>query len=363
MDDSVFNALIAHGLRTGSLTYDEVNEAFPGITDPERLAELQEQIESHGITLVDSDDEGEIAVLPSSAPEVEMVLKGFYDDGTSEAPCFYPHPTFEELLRRHGIPFGKFGCTMADASTIHFARLRVPGVRALETWWKLRQLVPETGRWPVIRGGRNGQQVLWPEIDELPATKFVDAVGHRESAMQLLAEADRISQTPWTFRAMIARGILPHFDNSADSELAISVPRVEEMFSNDGPFRGIRDAGGDDWPIYDFVDIVLEPTAIPWQVFAYHPFGGWNDAPWPDEQLVMHRHWHERYGAELVCMNSDWYEMFVPRPPRSRHEALALIDEMTNFGEETIFGYSRGGSEDSLVEQIRTAHYWYFWWD
>ena len=59
-NDPIIKKLIEKGKQTGSLTYDEVNEALPPMSDPERLAEIQEFLESHGITYVDADDVEEV---------------------------------------------------------------------------------------------------------------------------------------------------------------------------------------------------------------------------------------------------------------------------------------------------------------
>jgi len=48
--------------------------------------------------------------------------------------------------------------------------------------------------------------------------------------------------------------------------------------------------------------------------------------------------------------------------PTTRHSAVRLINELVHFGEETFFGYA-GSATRSAIERVRTAHYWYFWWD
>ena len=77
-NDPIIKKLIEKGKQTGSLTYDEVNEALPPMSDPERLAEIQEFLESHGITYVDADDVEEVVpvvkVEDALAP-VEGVLE------------------------------------------------------------------------------------------------------------------------------------------------------------------------------------------------------------------------------------------------------------------------------------------------
>ena len=61
-------------------------------------------------------------------------------------------------------------------------------------------------------------------------------------------------------------------------------------------------------------------------------------------------------------MLGDWYELFVPRPPRRRHQAQRLVSEQGYFGEETFFAHGPWVHPDS-VEAVRASHYWYFWWD
>jgi RNA polymerase primary sigma factor len=56
-NDETLKALIEKGKESGSLTYDELNRALPEGADPERLPELLELLEQHGITPVDSEDE------------------------------------------------------------------------------------------------------------------------------------------------------------------------------------------------------------------------------------------------------------------------------------------------------------------
>ena len=59
--DDVLKMLIDKGKLTGSLTYDEVNQALPeGTSDGDRLAEILELLESNGINIIDEAD-GEVA--------------------------------------------------------------------------------------------------------------------------------------------------------------------------------------------------------------------------------------------------------------------------------------------------------------
>ena len=54
--DEALKALIEKGKQSGSLTYDEVNAALPESAEADRLPDLLELLESHGITLIEAED-------------------------------------------------------------------------------------------------------------------------------------------------------------------------------------------------------------------------------------------------------------------------------------------------------------------
>jgi RNA polymerase primary sigma factor len=59
-NDEVLKTLFEKGKQTGSLTFDEVNQALPELAEPDRLAEITEFLDQNGISLIDG-DEGEDA--------------------------------------------------------------------------------------------------------------------------------------------------------------------------------------------------------------------------------------------------------------------------------------------------------------
>jgi RNA polymerase primary sigma factor len=59
-NDEVLKVLLEKGKQTGSLTFDEVNQALPELSEPDRLAEITEfLLDQHGIQLIDGDDDAE----------------------------------------------------------------------------------------------------------------------------------------------------------------------------------------------------------------------------------------------------------------------------------------------------------------
>ena len=62
-NDEVLKVLLEKGKQTGSLTFDEVNQALPELSEPDRLAEITEfLLDQHGIQLIDGDEEDESPV-------------------------------------------------------------------------------------------------------------------------------------------------------------------------------------------------------------------------------------------------------------------------------------------------------------
>ncbi len=70
---------------------------------------------------------------------------------------------------------------------------------------------------------------------------------------------------------------------------------------------------------FDFADgsniyLVEVPVKEPWQVFAYIPFGGWNECPDADEQMAVAKYWYEKYGAVAAHFSNDMIQYYLPKP-------------------------------------------------
>ncbi len=102
------------------------------------------------------------------------------------------------------------------------------------------------------------------------------------------------------------------------------------------------------------------PVAQPWQVFAYLPFGGWNECPNTPQLMAMAKRWYEQYGAVPAVLTHDVLEFRLPEPV-SREAALPLALEQyvrcldrVEQGEGTI---------GALADCLSKSTVWYFWWD
>ncbi len=73
------------------------------------------------------------------------------------------------------------------------------------------------------------------------------------------------------------------------------------------------------------------------------------------------KHWHERFGAEVVGMTSSVVEMAVARPPRDRDAALALAKQHYDYCGDIV---DQGvGSIEALAAGLLDGTVRYFWWD
>ena len=122
-------------------------------------------------------------------------------------------------------------------------------------------------------------------------------------------------------------------------------------------FTGIRDFGTG-----KSMECVIAkiPVTNPWEIFAWFPFGGWNECPNPEEMFWIGKYWYEKYGAIPAVMTRDVLE-FAALPVKDRTAAMDLALEQFAFCSDIVFqGVDTiGRLADSLVNSTT----WYFWWD
>lgn len=102
------------------------------------------------------------------------------------------------------------------------------------------------------------------------------------------------------------------------------------------------------------------PTKEPWEVFAWLPFGGWNECPMPEEILWIAKFWYEKFGAIPAVMTSDVLE-FAAAPIKDEKTAAVLALQQFAFCEDIVFqGVETVGR---LAGVLMDSPSWYFWWD
>jgi hypothetical protein len=251
-----------------------------------------------------------------------------------------------------------------DASTLRpLDRARwtiaVAGDRALDAWRALRAVNDRTGLWPIVTGPPRESRV--PELEEL---SLLALAGHAP------VRAPHAEVTAARFFA--ARGVPdrvpvaedddveePAADSESDEESAREL--LASLLGHEAPtspFVILWDL--DRQRPHEVVSVELVPSRVGWDVPARLEFGGWNDCPAPEEHEAVLRHWHERFGAELVGLAVDRLECTVARPPRKRGEARRLAAEQVAYCGDLLQGFA---SAEDLASTLPGLDVWSFWWD
>ena len=114
---------------------------------------------------------------------------------------------------------------------------------------------------------------------------------------------------------------------------------------------------------FDFADgsniyLVEVPVKEPWQVFAYIPFGGWNECPDADEQMAVAKYWYEKYGAVAANFSNDMIQYYVPKPVTD--DTMSVAEEHMGYCEDAVL---QGDNLTTLAATIKESTVWTFWWD
>lgn len=104
------------------------------------------------------------------------------------------------------------------------------------------------------------------------------------------------------------------------------------------------------------------PVKHPWEVFAWLPFGGWNECPGTADLMAAAKYWFERYGAAPAAMTHDELEFVLPAPV-SKEKAMELAAEQYGFCPDVIDQGPEDATIGKLADTLRQSRKWYFWWD
>ncbi|MGN1340479.1 MAG: DUF4253 domain-containing protein [Oscillospiraceae bacterium] len=108
------------------------------------------------------------------------------------------------------------------------------------------------------------------------------------------------------------------------------------------------------------VIIAKIPTEKPWEVFAWLPFGGWNECPEPAVMLSVGEYWYNRYHAIPAVITHDTLE-FTAYPVKDRSAAVGLALEQYAFCSDIV---DQGVQTIEVLADILTkSSVWSFWWD
>ena len=104
------------------------------------------------------------------------------------------------------------------------------------------------------------------------------------------------------------------------------------------------------------------PVKNPWEIFAYLPFGGWNECPDTPELMAVAKYWFEQHGAVPAAMSHDELEFLLPAPV-SEEKAMDVAVEQYGFCPDIVDQEQDDPTVGNLADVLRQSTVWYFWWD
>ena len=104
------------------------------------------------------------------------------------------------------------------------------------------------------------------------------------------------------------------------------------------------------------------PVKNPWEIFAYLPFGGWNECPDTQSLMAVAKYWFEQYGAVPAAITHDELEFLLPAPI-SEKETIDVAVEQYGFCPDVIDQGPEEATVGALADVLWQSPVWYFWWD
>ena len=104
------------------------------------------------------------------------------------------------------------------------------------------------------------------------------------------------------------------------------------------------------------------PVKNPWEIFAWLPFGGWNECPDTPELMAAAKYWFEEYGAVPAVMTHDVLEFCLPAPVPAE-KAMETAEEQYGFCPDVVDQGPEEATAGTLADVLRRSVVWYFWWD
>ena len=186
--DETLLALIKRGKESGSLTFDEVNQALPELSEPERLAELQELLEQYGISLIDEADTEEADENPAAVTAellAEAEINPAFEDSDGDGRHI-DDPVRMYLTQMGEIPLLTRDKEIALARKIEVTRRRFRR-KVLECDYALRQVVETLKR--VMSGDLPFDRTIKvSQTENLEKDKILQRMPHNLRTLEPLME-------------------------------------------------------------------------------------------------------------------------------------------------------------------------------
>ena len=228
-------------------------------------------------------------------------------------------------------------------------RVVVASQDAFGLWRSLSDAASEIGYFPVVLGGDR-------EVEDLD--------GHWTARIAQNEELDE-EETSYKLRQ-------DRFGSNSPQEVLGQLGELDPVKLLNGEDNHLEIPHGD-WPgspqevpnrsrlvAGDWTHIALVPARYPWEVSAFLPFFTGEAYPDQAELVSVARYYHEKYGALVFGMTSDAeVELWVPRSPTSKEDALALASEHFFLCPEGVVT----DSVEAYAARLMQTNFWRFWWD
>ena len=99
------------------------------------------------------------------------------------------------------------------------------------------------------------------------------------------------------------------------------------------------------------------PVKRPWEVFAYLPFGNWNECPDTLELMAAAKYWFQQYGAVPAAITHDELEFDLPAPI-PKEKAMEAAVEQYGLCPDMDQNFETLGT---LADTLCQSNIWYFW--
>ena len=147
-----------------------------------------------------------------------------------------------------------------------------------------------------------------------------------------------------TSQVTVPRGIAPALRAPAHLTFVSSLMNEDEILDNSAEI------------------ILLEiPTTSPSDVFAYLPFGGWEDVPSAEDMLALAQYWYERDNAIPAVIAATYLEFYTAEPITTLRDAEVLALE-----QGIISRALKPTSYEDLscvVKGLYNKPSWFVWWE
>ena len=104
------------------------------------------------------------------------------------------------------------------------------------------------------------------------------------------------------------------------------------------------------------------PVKNPWEIFAYLPFGNWNECPDTPNLMAVAKYWFEQHSAIPAAMSHDELEFLLPAPV-SQEQAMEVATEQYGFCPDIVDQEQDDPTVGNLADVLWQSTVWYFWWD